>query len=84
MYIILCGRMFSDTQEGVASKSFPEGKPPDPQFPLTPYPCFISYSLPTTLTPTCTLAFSKFSPLPPPKIGKFPPLMKSCIKILHF
>ena len=63
----------------------------DPQFPVTLYAFFISYSLPTTLSPfstvlvrvfqskfymTCALAFTRFS-LPPPKnMGKSPPLLR--------
>ena len=48
-------RAFSNVLEGVASKIFSGGKPPDPQFPLTPYAYFISYSLLTTLSPTNTM-----------------------------
>ena len=65
-------------------KTVSGSKPPNPQFPLTPFPCFHTYSLSTTLSPsnsmlvkvvqckfymTCALTFKRYSPPPNIKIS---------------
>ena len=61
-------------------KNVSGSKPPNPQFPLTPFPCFHTYSPSTTFSPsnaklvkvaqckfymTCALTFKRYSPPPP-------------------
>ena len=88
IHILPCRRAFSDILKDTTPKSFSGGKPRDTQFPLTPFVCFHTYSLPTTLFPfkmmlvkavqstfytTCTLALNFHEIFTPlPKIWKFP------------
>ena len=61
---------------GRGLKLFSKGQAPRPQFPLTPYACFISCSLPTTLSPFNTMLVKGAQ-----KMGKFPPLRKMKLNV---
>ena len=54
MYVLFCRRALSHVLEGVTSKKFSGGKPPDPQFPPVPfYKCsFMAIAYDLLLSPS--------------------------------